>query len=141
MDAVKGLLFLGGALLLIIGIAAWRLDFSLPFYSSGYYVIAGLILVIATYFGRILAPYIFMAGFVLLMVAFFDLAGDFSGALTYGLLCIVAGILLYFIGSEEVEAASKRIVVCAACNQYLGTPGGLIRACPRCGSNRYRIED
>ena len=57
-----------------------------------------------------------------------------------------------FFGSKEVHEEreareqAKRDhdnspVICAKCDQYLGIAKGFKCPCPRCGSNRYKVQN
>ncbi len=57
-------------------------------------------------------------------------------------LTIVGGIIATIFGQQNRESSARAgiDIVCAKCDQYLGTANSFNSPCPRCGSNRYQRE-
>jgi hypothetical protein len=150
----KGLAILV-VVLIVLGFLSWRLDFRLPILRPQGFFILGLLLAAGLIWGRIIAPVIGGVALISLVIGvgrWMLIKGtqwhDIAGFFTFGIAGFVVAAVLGAMGSgtmaamHEAKAEHRRkSVVCAKCDQYLGTADGFKTPCPRCGSNRYTLEN
>lgn len=155
MGFVKTILGLAAVAAVLLGFAGWRFGVDTPLVEWNAYVILGLLALAALVWGRLMGRFLMLvalvpagiAGFILL----FDRSSTWSDAQLPAVIAggaFVIGLILYIVGSATVErgadastAHGRRAIVCARCDQYLGTASAFDVPCPRCGSNRYEYAD
>ncbi len=153
---LKGIVGLMGGCLLILGFLSWRMEFSIAWLGINSFgaILVGCVLIAALIWGKMIGTYAMIGGGILLLIGIGALLIDkgftfaeYSFYYIWGGIGAAVGALLFYVGSEEVfesqqaaGAHARTSIVCAACDQYLGTASSFRSPCPRCGSNRYERE-
>ena len=155
MNIVKGALSGIAVVLILLGFLSWRFEFDLPLFGFWSYIIFGVILGVALIWGKMIGKVLMWVsilpfGYTIVLFLFSKSTtwSVVSDAVIYGSLALVSGVVLFYVGSEEVyedlqanQEYSNRKVVCSECDQFLGRAGSFKSPGTRCGSNRYEIEE